>query len=175
MLTGRSLLESMCANSQQTSCGEAATSSKPQILKAADLARVPWLVHGFTTRPGGFTTSYGGRTLNVGFTKDDLRASVERNRKQALLAAGAATKGNTVAVDHAAPGSFGHDSCCALAQAGSDCVLKLAKQARFTGDGVVTDLPRLALGILPPTVSLSCWSTQRRKLWARFMPDGAGR
>ena len=64
-----------------------------RLLQSPDLKRIPWLVHGFTTRPGGSTTSYGGRTLNLGFTKDDLRASVERNRKQVLLAAGAATKG----------------------------------------------------------------------------------
>ena len=66
---------------------------KLRLLQSADLKRIPWLVHGFTTRPGGFTTSYGGRTLNVGFTKDDLRASVERNRRTALLAAGAVSKG----------------------------------------------------------------------------------
>src|SRR6476659_2558079 len=73
----------------------AATRSKTtglKLLESDDLKRVPWLVHGFTTRPGGFTASYGGRTLNVGFTKDDLRASVERNRRAALFAAGAATK-----------------------------------------------------------------------------------
>jgi len=29
-----------------------------KVLQSADLKRVPWLVHGFTTRPGGFTTSY---------------------------------------------------------------------------------------------------------------------
>jgi hypothetical protein len=63
-----------------------------KLLQSPDLKRVPWLVHGFTTRPGGFTTSYGGRSLNVGFTKDDLRANVEHNRKAALLAAEAATK-----------------------------------------------------------------------------------
>ncbi len=73
--------------------GKSVTRAKLRLLQSPDLKRVPWLVHGFTTRPGGFTTSYGGRTLNLGFTKDDLRASVERNRKQALLAVGAVSKG----------------------------------------------------------------------------------
>jgi polyphenol oxidase len=128
------------------------TSSKAQILTAADLSHIPWLVHGFTTRPGGFTTSYGGRTLNVGFTKDDLRASVERNRKRILLAAGAATK--------AAPWPL-----ITLRQIHSDLIhvvrsrrpdfvkhglLKhgFLKQAHFVGDGLVTDLRRIALAVL---------------------------
>jgi YfiH family protein len=118
------------------------TLSKPQILKAANLARipwlaVPWLIHGFTTRPGGVTTSYGGRTLNVGFTKDDLRASVERNRKQVLLAAGAATK--------AAPWPL-----VTVRQIHSDLihVVRSRKPDKLVGDGLVTDLPRLALGAL---------------------------
>jgi len=48
----------------------------PRLLQSPDLKRLPWLVHGFTTRPGGVTTSYGGRTLNLGFTKDDERERV---------------------------------------------------------------------------------------------------
>src|SRR5512140_2536007 len=68
-------------------------SARLKLLQSADLKRVPWLVHGFTTRHGGVTSIYGSRALNLGFTKDDLRANVERNRKAALVAAGAASKG----------------------------------------------------------------------------------
>ena len=108
-----------------------------KLLQSPGLKRIPWLVHGFTTRPGGFTTSYGGRTLNVGFTKDDLRASVERNRKHVLLAAGAATK--------ATPWPL-----VTLRQVHSDIihVVRSRKPDKLVGDGVVTDLPRLTLGIL---------------------------
>jgi polyphenol oxidase len=109
-------------------------------------------MHGFTTRPGGLTTSYGGRTLNVGFTKDDLRASVERNRKQILLAAGAATKGEpwplvTLRQIHS-------DLIHVVRSRRPDFVkhglLKhgFLKQAHFVGDGLVTDLRRLALAVL---------------------------
>ncbi|MGZ7057405.1 MAG: polyphenol oxidase family protein, partial [Candidatus Angelobacter sp.] len=113
-----------------------------QLLQSSDLKQVPWLVHGFSTRPGGFTTSYGGRTLNLAFTKDDLRASVERNRKQALLAAGAATKGEPWPL-------------VTLRQVHSDIIhvvrsrkATLVKESPLVGDGVVTDLSRLALGVL---------------------------
>ena len=143
---------------------KSATAAKLRLLQSADLKRVPWLVHGFTTRPGGFTTSYGGRTLNVGFTKDDLRASVERNRKQVLLAAGAATKGKPWPL-------------ITLRQIHSDIihVVRSRKPARMAGDGLVTDLRGWRWAFLPPTASLSCWWIQRRKPWARFMPGGAGR
>src|SRR5712671_4960675 len=112
-------------------------SNSLKLLQSADLKRIPWLVHGFTTRPGGFTTSYGGRTLNVGFTKDDLRASVERNRRAALVAAGAVSK--------ATPWPL-----IMLRQVHSDIihVVRSRKPEKLVGDGVVTDLPRLALGIL---------------------------
>jgi YfiH family protein len=37
-------------------------------------------VHGFSTRKHGYSSAYGGRALNLGFTVGDLRATVERNR-----------------------------------------------------------------------------------------------
>ena len=116
---------------------KAAKRAQVRLLQSADLKRVPWLVHGFTTRPGGFTTCYGGRTLNVGFTKDDLRASVERNRKQVLLAADATTKGEPWPL-------------VTLRQIHSDLihVVRSRKPASMAGDGLVTGLPRLALGVL---------------------------
>ena len=94
-------------------------------------------MHGFTTRPGGFTSIYGSRTLNVGFTKDDLRANVERNRKAALVAAGAANKGKPWPL-------------ITLRQVHSDLihVVRSRKPDRMVGDGMVADLRGVALGIL---------------------------
>ena len=54
--------------------------SKLTILSAKSLAGFPWLVHGFSTRSGGFSRVYGGNVLNLGFTRQDSRAAVERNR-----------------------------------------------------------------------------------------------
>ncbi|HEY2360245.1 MAG TPA: peptidoglycan editing factor PgeF [Candidatus Angelobacter sp.] len=127
---------------RKTSRVQSVTRVKLRLLQSPDLKRFPWLVHGFTTRPGGFTTSYGGQTLNLGFTKDDLRASVERNRKQVLLAIGAATKSKPWPL-------------ITLRQVHSDLIHVvrsrkpgLLEQTRFVGDGMVTDLRGLALGIL---------------------------
>ncbi len=54
--------------------------SKLSILRAEHLGELPWLIHGFSTRVGGFSRAYGPGDLNLGFTKDDTRATVERNR-----------------------------------------------------------------------------------------------
>jgi len=64
---------------------------KPNILSADYLSALPWLVHGFSTRFGGFSTAYRKGDLNLGFTKDDSRTTVERNREAFLRALGAGT------------------------------------------------------------------------------------
>lgn len=62
---------------------------KLTVLYAETLACIPWLVHGFSTRLGGFSSAYGGNTLNLGFTKHDSRSAVERNRTAFLQQIGA--------------------------------------------------------------------------------------
>ncbi len=59
-------------------------STSLQILRAANLERLPWLLHGFSTRPGGLSRAYGGQALNLGFTTEDTREAVERNRARFL-------------------------------------------------------------------------------------------
>lgn len=62
--------------------------TKINILRARHLSQHAWLVHGFSTRVGGFSRAYGEGDLNLGFTKDDSRADVERNRAIFLRALG---------------------------------------------------------------------------------------
>jgi polyphenol oxidase len=51
------------------------------VLHASSLARISWLVHGFSTRTGGSSRVYGTNALNLGFTAQDMRAAVEKNRR----------------------------------------------------------------------------------------------
>ncbi|HXX01918.1 MAG TPA: hypothetical protein VEJ00_11945, partial [Candidatus Acidoferrales bacterium] len=62
------------------------SNNKPKltVLRARHLSEISWLVHGFSTRTGGFSRAYGSGDLNLGFTKDDSRVSVERNREAFL-------------------------------------------------------------------------------------------
>jgi YfiH family protein len=116
---------------------KASASSALSLLDSADLKRIPWLAHGFSTRPGGDSTIYGGHTLNLGFTKDDQREHVERNRKIFLSAAGAAAKSKPWPL-------------ITTRQIHSDLihVVRSRTPDKFVGDGLVTDLRGIALGIL---------------------------
>ena len=67
--------------------------TKLTVLRANPLSQIPWLVHGFSTRVGGLSRAYGKGELNLGFTKDDARATVERNRAAFLHEVGAVTRG----------------------------------------------------------------------------------
>jgi len=69
-----------------------------QILESPALAKFDWLVHGFSTRPGGSsglpaashsTKSKTERVLNLGFTDWDSRARVTENRSKFFHAIGA--------------------------------------------------------------------------------------
>src|SRR5512146_268393 len=59
--------------------------SNIEILQS-EILDLPWLVHGFSTRLGGYSAAYGGSSLNLGFTKHDTRAVVERNREAFMRA-----------------------------------------------------------------------------------------
>jgi polyphenol oxidase len=68
-----------------------------RVLTARPLANLDWLVHGFSTRPGGIsefeTTPSRGKkqpVLNLGFTEWDERRHVLENRAKFAAAAGAA-------------------------------------------------------------------------------------
>jgi polyphenol oxidase len=46
--------------------------------------RFGWLRHGFSTRSGGISSIYGGRSLNLGWTKEDETTLVAENRRSFL-------------------------------------------------------------------------------------------
>lgn len=115
---------------------KAGNAAKLSILGATSLKRLPWLVHGFSTRRGGFTTCYGGRTLNLGYTKEDSREAVDKNRRRFLLAMGAGENGKSWPL-------------ITLKQVHSDVIHVIRSQnpGSVIGDGLVTNVPRIVLGI----------------------------
>jgi polyphenol oxidase len=115
---------------------ETATRAAPEILKASQLSIIPWLVHGFSTRTGGFSRVYGGRALNLGFTKDDSRSLVERNRVIFLRQLGAATGKKPWPL-------------VTLRQIHSDLVHRIESvpEHQLTGDGLITSTPGILLAV----------------------------
>ena len=111
--------------------------TQSRILQADSLTSIPWLVHGFSTRAGGVSRAYGGKSLNLGFTPEDSRRAVEQNRAAFLRELGAVRKG------HEWP-------LVTVRQIHSDlihCVPEMP-EAPLAGDGLVTQTPGLLLAIL---------------------------
>jgi len=61
-----------------------------RVLQVRALKTLPWLLHGFSTRPGGVSLLEGERVLNLGFTDWDTREHVQSNRERFLAAISAA-------------------------------------------------------------------------------------
>ncbi len=117
--------------------------SKLTILRARHLVQYPWLAHGFSTRTGGFSRAYGKGDLNLGFTKDDSRAAVERNRAAFLKELGAIS----VRTRRATARSFW--SLVTLRQIHSDMIGRVdsVPDEPLPGDGMITATPGLLLAI----------------------------
>jgi len=106
--------------------------AKLQIIRARNLVRLRWLVHGFSTRRGGVSTAYGRPSLNLGSTPEDTHRNVERNRRLFAEAIGA-SKMKMVAVR----------------QVHSDIIhrVEAAPREPLAGDGLITQTPGLLLTI----------------------------
>lgn len=59
------------------------------MLQLATFQKLPWLVHGFSTRLRGASTLDGQKVLNLGFMEWDTRENVDANRRSFQSAAGA--------------------------------------------------------------------------------------
>jgi polyphenol oxidase len=57
-----------------------------RILQVPALAQISWLVHGFSTRPGGVSDLGGENVFNLGFAEWDTKERVLENRRRFLSA-----------------------------------------------------------------------------------------
>src|SRR5438309_7644436 len=119
------------------------------LLRVEGWDRYPWLRHGFSTRPGGVSTVYGGDTLNLGWTKEDDPALVAENRRRFVGAASGEMSGNTgfalvtVRQVHSAIVQVIRESQGAL-----DGKLQTPDgKAVLEGDGLITAIPEVMLGV----------------------------
>jgi polyphenol oxidase len=125
---------------------QVSTSSELEVLKVKGWNQYDWLLHGFSTRDGGVSQVYGGLTLNLGWTKEDDPASVAENRSRFLSA-----------VCGQRPGSV----LVGVKQIHSNIVRVVKKEdgalegrlqtpagkAVLEGDGLITDVPGVLLGV----------------------------
>ena len=103
-----------------------------QVVQWAALAKLPRIVHGFSTRPGGESTRDGNHVLNLGFAEWDERSRVTANRARFLRALGAQQM-----------------KLVALRQVHSDLIHRVDKQPEHAprGDAAMTRTPGLLLAV----------------------------
>jgi polyphenol oxidase len=99
-------------------------------------SEIPWLLHGFSTRTGGSSRVFGGNTLNLGFTQQDVASTVEENRSAFLQKLGATPKNRPWPL-------------VTLRQIHSDLIhcVTTTPAEQLAGDGLITSTPEIVLGI----------------------------
>jgi polyphenol oxidase len=60
-----------------------------KLLQIPAFSKLPWLIHAFSTTPGGISPLENEKVLNLGFTDWDTRENVQENRRRLQKAAGA--------------------------------------------------------------------------------------
>jgi len=102
------------------------------ILQVPAFAKIPWLVHGFSTRTGGVSEIESEKVLNLGAVEWDTRENVEENKRRFQAALGAADL-----------------TLVSLHQIHSDVVRSFdaAPSKQHKGDASTTSRPGLLLGV----------------------------
>jgi YfiH family protein len=103
-----------------------------RILQIPAFSKLPWLIHGFSTSPGGVSKLDGQSVLNLGFTDWDTRENVQENRRRFQSALGATDL-----------------TMVPLKQFHSDVIhlLGTPNQAPCRGDASLTNSPGLLLAV----------------------------
>jgi polyphenol oxidase len=114
------------------------SSKSLQILQVPAFSKIPWLIHGFSTLPGGVSELDGRRILNLGFTDWDSRENVVENRRRFQSALGASDL-NLVTLKQ-----FHSDVIHLIDSASADSCKGLPPVA---GDTSLTNLPGLLLAV----------------------------
>ena len=107
-----------------------------------------WLRHGFSTRKGGVSDIYGSKSLNLGWTVEDEQGLVAENRARFVGAVGGGLADKT-----------GHFSLVTVRQVHGDGLQVVREgaleglrattegKAVLVGDGLMTDLPGVLVGV----------------------------
>jgi polyphenol oxidase len=111
-----------------------------RILRAQPFLRIPWILHGFSTRKAGVSNAQGGNSLSLGHTAQDSSEAVDNNRK---LFVRALTRDG----DHFATATW---PLVTLRQIHSDvihCISQIPSE-RPVGDGLITRTPGILVAVL---------------------------
>ncbi len=107
--------------------------------------RFGWLQAGFSGRRGGSSSAFGGKSLNLGWKEEDEDANVRENRRHFLVAICGDLDGGCA------------DSLVTMRQVHGDGIQAVREgkgpfgtehgRAVLEGDGLMTDMPGMVLGV----------------------------
>ena len=120
--------------------------SEIDLVRVAGWERLGWLRHGFSTRAGGVSEVYGGKLLNLGWTKEDARACVAENRRRFVRAvSGEGSPMRLVTVRQV------HSGVVRVVRQGDGAregrLETPEGRAVLEGDGLVTNVPGVLIGV----------------------------
>jgi len=123
---------------------------KTAVVRAQGWERYGWLRHGFSSRAGGVSPIYGEGSLNLGFTKEDDAANVVENRRRFVGEVAASPPPQNRDVGH--PGRLVtmrqiHSGLVRVVEAGDGPLETADGRAVLRGDGMMTDVPGMLLGV----------------------------
>lgn len=121
--------------------------TKPAVVRAPGWERYTWLRHGFSTRAGGVSGVYdqGEGSLNLGWTKEDEAGNVSENRQRFLRQVVERKSCKLFTIRQFNSGMV------RLVEAGDGALEgrleTLEGRAVLRGDGMMTDVPGVMLGV----------------------------
>jgi polyphenol oxidase len=124
----------------KTAPGRAAA-GKAGVVRAEGWTRYEWLRHGFSTRAGGVSSIYGKGSLNLGWTKEDEAANVADNRRRFVREVAGKGAARLVTLRQF------HSGLIRVVEAGDRGLETADGRAVLRGDGVMTDVPGVMLGV----------------------------
>src|SRR5665213_343494 len=113
----------------------------PGVLSVPAWKKLAWLRAGFSTRQGGASTAYGDGELNLGWTKEDDPAIVARNRQRFIQAVAGKSR-----LELATIRQF-HSGMVRIIEEDHGPLVKPDGRAVLRGDGLMTDVPGILLGV----------------------------
>lgn len=113
----------------------------PGVVGVPAWEKLAWLRAGFSTRQGGDSTAYGDSELNLGWTREDDSDIVARNRLRFIRAVAGKSK-----MDLAAIRQF-HSGMIRIIEEDHGALVKPDGRAVLRGDGLMTDVPGILLGV----------------------------
>ena len=140
----------------------ARASGKAGIVRAEGWEKHPWLRHGFSSRAGGVSPIYGPNSLNLGWTKEDDAANVAENRRRFVAGVTGQRSSKLVTVRQI------HSGLIRVVEPTEAQLETPEGRAVLRGDGLMTDVPGILLGVQVADCVPVLVADVRRKAVAAF-------